>query len=225
MLRADRVSLLLTIALFAFAAPSVAQSVPSGDGEQAASDSASAFEPLLAVGATEWMATVGSAYGVVVFHSAGGHQYVTQTFSWGRVLSGPKFPGFLRGRFEWAVELMPVYGQYRPDHVYGFGVSPLSWRWNFEPRGRYAPFAQLSGGLMRSNGPVPPGTTSANFTAHLGAGVRILMKGPHSLVLAYRFDHISNGNRLDRNPGVNAHALHVGWSLLKRRGAAAAAAR
>jgi hypothetical protein len=161
------------------------------------------------------MATVGTAYGVVVFHSAGGHQYVMQTLSWGRVLSGPKFRGALRGRFEWAIEAMPVYGQYLPDRVYGFGVSPLSWRWNFEPRGRYAPFVQLSGGLMKSTGPVPPGTTSANFMAHAGGGVRVLIAGRQSLVLAYRFDHISNGNRLERNPGVNAHALHVGWSLLK----------
>jgi hypothetical protein len=45
--------------------------------------------------------------------------------------------------------------------------------------------------------------------------VRVLIAGRQSLVLAYRFDHISNGNRLERNPGVNAHALHVGWSLLK----------
>jgi hypothetical protein len=173
--------------------------------------------PLLEVGATEWMATFGTAYGVVVFHSAGGHQYVMQTFSWGRVLSGPKFPGALRGRFEWAVEVMPAYGQYLPDRVYGFGVLPLSWRWNFEPRGRYAPFVELSGGLMKSSGPVPPGTTSANFLAHTGGGVRVLVARQQSLVLAYRFDHISNGNRLDRNPGVNAHAFHVGWSLLQPR--------
>jgi hypothetical protein len=163
------------------------------------------------------MATVGTAYGVVVFHSAGGHQYVMQTLSWGRVLSGPKFPGALRGRFEWAIEVMPVYGQYLPDRVYGFGVSPLSWRWNFEPRGRYAPFVQLSGGLMKSSGPVPPDTTSANFTAHAGGGLRVLVTRQQSLVLAYRFDHISNGNRLEQNPGVNAHAFHLGWSLLKPR--------
>lgn len=212
-----RVALLLTLWALV-ATPSLgraqsstpAQATPVPPSSFAASD-------LLGVGTTEWMATVGTAYGVVVFHSAGGHQYVVQTLSWGRVLSGPKFPGALRGRFEWAIELMPVYGQYLPDRVYGFGVSPLSWRWNFEPRGRYAPFVQLSGGLMKSTGPVPPGTTSANFTAHAGGGVRVLVAKQQSLVLAYRFDHISNGNRLDRNPGVNAHAFHLGWSLLKPR--------
>ena len=171
----------------------------------------------MALGATEWMATFGSAWGVVVFHSAGGHNYLMQTVSWGRVLSGPKFPGALRGRFEWAFEATPVYGQYHPVKTYGFGVSPLVWRWNFEPRGRYAPFGQLSGGALWTRDPVPERTTTANFTANAGAGLRILFKSDQAVVLMYRFDHISNGNRLDRNPGVNAHALHVGLSLLRPR--------
>jgi lipid A 3-O-deacylase PagL len=168
-------------------------------------------------GASEWMATVGSAWGVVVFNSAGGHQYMTQTLSWGRVLSGPKFSGALRGRFEWSFETTPVYAQYHPDRVYGVGVSPLLWRWNFEPRGRYAPFAQLGGGLLWTTRPVPQRTTTANFTANIGVGLRMLLKSRRALVVMYRFDHISNGNRLERNPGVNAHALHLGFSLLHPR--------
>ena len=36
-----------------------------------------------------------------------------------------------------------------------------------------------------------------------------------ALVVAYRFDHISNGNRLARNPGVNAHMVVVGWSRVQ----------
>ena len=170
---------------------------------------------LLQAGTTEWLATVGSAWGVVLFHSAGGHQYLSQTVSWGRILSGPKFPGVLRGRFEWAMEVTPVFAQYRPDDVYGLGVAPICWRWNFEPRGKYAPYAELAGGLMWSSAPVPEETTTANFTAHAGAGVRMLIRKHEALVVAYRLDHISNGNRLERNPGVNAHAIHVGLSLLR----------
>ena len=161
------------------------------------------------------MATFGTGFGVVLFHSAGGHRYVMQTVSWGRVLSGPKFPGAVRGRFEWAFEATPVYGQYHPAKTYGFGVSPLLWRWNFEPRGRYAPFAQLSGGALWTSQPVPERTTTANFTANAGGGVRILFRSQQALVVMYRFDHISNGNRLERNPGVNAHAIHFGWSLMR----------
>jgi hypothetical protein len=173
--------------------------------------------PLLAVGATEWMVTLGNAHGVVIFHSARGHRYLMQTLSWGRVLSGPKLQGALRGRFEWAFEATPIYGQYRPDRVLGYGVSPIVWRWNFEPRGRYAPFAQLSGGGLWTTAPVPQRTTSANFTASIGAGVRMMVRPQQALVLMYRFDHISNGNRAEWNPGVNAHALHLGWALLRPR--------
>lgn len=173
--------------------------------------------PVLALGATEWMTTFGTGWGVVVFNSAGGHDYVTQNVSWGRVLSGPKFPGALRGRFEWAFEATPVYGQYHPDKAYGFGLTPLVWRWNFEPRGRYAPFAQLAGGALWTSAPVPEQTTTSNFTANAGFGLRILFKSRQALVLMYRFDHISNGNRLESNPGVNAHALHFGFSLLRPR--------
>jgi hypothetical protein len=189
-----------------------------GQSQGAAPPSASAAldaAPLVDRGATEWMTTIGSAWGVVLFHSAGGHRFLSQTVSWGKVLSGTKLRGALRGRFEWAVEMMPVYGQYHPDDVYGVGVSPFAWRWNFEPHGKYAPFAELAGGLLWTSAPVPPRTTRANFTAHAGVGLRRMIRPTQALVLLYRFNHISNGNRLDRNPGVNAHAIHVGWSLLK----------
>lgn len=212
MIRLVRLAVSFCLLLPLASSPASAQA-PIPAAPSPAFDANTAF----AVGASEWRTTVGSAWGVVVFHSAGGHRYIQQTISWGRILSGPKLSGALRGRFEWAIEVTPVYGQYLPDHIYGVGVSPLDWRWNFEPRGRYAPFAELAGGLMKSSGPVPPGTTSANFTAHAGGGVRILVANRQALVLAYRFDHISNGNRLDRNPGVNAHAVHVGWSWLQPR--------
>lgn len=200
----------LTTASIAHAQSAVADP-PSATSQAAPRD----VGGVITLGTTEWMTTVGNAWGIVVFHSAGGHKYATQTVSWGRVLSAPKFSGALRGRFEWAVEVTPVYAQYTPDKTYGFGITPLLWRWNFEPRGRYAPFVQLAGGALWTTSPVPPGTTTANFTANTGAGVRILFNSHQAMVLMYRFDHISNGNRLERNPGVNAHALHFGISLLK----------
>jgi hypothetical protein len=64
---------------------------------------------------------------------------------------------------------------------------------------------------------VPVGTARANFTAHTGFGIRAFVRAQQALVFGYRFHHISNGNRLDRNPGVNAHVLQVGWSHLRPR--------
>jgi hypothetical protein len=172
-------------------------------------------QSLHANGASEWMITAGNAWGDVLFHSAGGHDYALQTVSWGRVLTEMHGPGFLRGRFEWAVEAMPIFGQYRPDRVFGVGASPLVWRWNLAPRGRYAVYGELAGGALWTSSPVPRQTTSANFTAHAGIGLRIFMRHDSALVVTYRLHHISNGNRLERNPGVNAHALQMGWNLVR----------
>ncbi len=171
----------------------------------------------LAVGTSEWMATAGPALGVAVFHSARGHRYFLQSLSWGRVLTQLRGPRLLRGRFQWSIEFVPIYGQYDPENTYGFGVTPLVWRWNFEPHGRIAPFAELAGGALWTRDPVPARTTTANFTAHIAYGLRYVVRPNVSFVAGYRFHHISNGNRLERNPGVNAHVLQLGLSVVRRK--------
>ena len=171
----------------------------------------------LGVGTSEWMATAGPALGVAVFHSAGGYRYFLQSLSWGRVLTEPRGPGLLKGRFQWSVEFVPVYGQYHPENTYGFGITPLVWRWNFEPHGRMAPFAELAGGALWTRDPVPARTATANFTAHVAYGLRFVVRPNVSFVAGYRFHHISNGNRFERNPGVNAHVLQLGLSVLRDR--------
>jgi lipid A 3-O-deacylase len=183
----------------------------------ASAESAVDVTSFLEVDSSEWMVTGGPAIGVVVFNSARGHRYMLQTVSWGRVLSAPRGPGALRGQFEWALEAVPIYGQFAPTDTYGFGFSPLVWRWNFEPRGRVAPYFELAGGGLWTTEPVPVRTTTANFTAHAAYGVRYFMRPQQALVVSYRFHHISNGNRLERNPGVNAHVFQVGFSYFRPR--------
>jgi hypothetical protein len=80
-----------------------------------------------------------------------------------------------------------------------------------------APYAELAGGGLFTSNPVPPGTARANFTAHAGFGLRAFLRPQQAFVLGYRFHHISNGNRLPRNPGVNAHVVQVGWSYVRQR--------
>jgi hypothetical protein len=169
----------------------------------------------LTTGATEWSISAGPAFGVVLFHSERGHRYTLQTVSWGRVLTAPHGPGALRGRFELVFEVVPIYGQYHPTSTYGFGITPLFWRWNFEPRGKVASFAELAGGGLWTRNAVPERTTTSNFTAHAGYGIRYFFRPGRTLNVSYRFHHISNGNRLERNPGVNAHVVLVGVSLIQ----------
>jgi len=163
------------------------------------------------------MFAAGVARGAVVFHSAGGYRFGVQTISWGRVLTDSHLHGVLEGRFAWVFEAVPVFGQYEPARIYGFGLSPLVWRWNFQPRGRLAPYAELAAGGLWTTDPVPDHTTKANFTAHAGGGLRVFVKPQQALVVSYWLHHISNGNRLDRNPGVNSHVLQVGYSYIRPR--------
>jgi len=177
----------------------------------------SALDLLFSVGSSEWMITVGPGFGDSLFHSVPGHRYLVPSVSWGRVLTRPVGPGALRGRFEWAFEVVPLFTQFNPRDTLGVGVTPLVWRWNFEPRGNLAPFAELAGGALWTRDPIPSETTTANFTAHAAYGVRYFLGSQHAVVASYRFHHISNGNRLERNPGVNAHVLQVGFSLMRPR--------
>ena len=169
------------------------------------------------VGTTEWMITAGPAFGFKVFKSSDDYRYLLQTVSWGRVLSGEHGRGRLRGRFQWSFEVVPFYGQYGPHGTIGVGVTPLLWRWNFVPHGKVAPFAELAGGALFTRDPVPAQTTRGNFTAHASYGMRYLFRPHTALIVSYRFHHISNGNRRDDNPGVNAHVLQFGLSFLRPR--------
>lgn len=108
---------------------------------------------------------------------------------------------------------MPLFAQLHPTHVYGVGIAPVVWRWNFVPRPRWSAFGELAMGGMWSSAPVPEETRRANFTAHWGAGVRLHASQQRSLVVAYRLQHISNGNQLSTNPGVNSHVIFAGWSV------------
>lgn len=162
---------------------------------------------------TEWIVGAGVAHSVNLFQSEADRQYLVQNISFGRELTRTRGPGFLRGRFTWAIEVMPVFFQTSPSHVYGAGVAPIVWRWNFTPKPRWSVFAEMSMGGLWTTDPVPEETRSANFTAHWGGGVRLHPSTRQALVLGYRFQHISNGNQLRTNPGVNSHVLLMGWSV------------
>ncbi len=168
-------------------------------------------------GATEWSASAGAARGIDFLQSSGGERYLSTQLAWGRVLTDLRGPRWLRGRFEWAVEVVPILSEWSGVKARGVGVSPLGWRWNFVPRGRLAPYAEVGGGALWTSAPIPVATTGSNFTAHAGVGVRVFGRDGHGLVLGYRLHHISNGNRLRRNPGVNAHMLTVGWTRMRTR--------
>jgi hypothetical protein len=98
----------------------------------------------------------------------------------GKVLSPPALPGILRGQFEYAGELFPLWQSYTPpphleavkivtdgipETFYapvgggtftGISITPIILRWNFAAPGRFVPWAQGAGGLIWTNHKYPP---------------------------------------------------------------------
>jgi|HubBroStandDraft_6_1064221.scaffolds.fasta_scaffold194025_2 lipid A 3-O-deacylase len=98
----------------------------------------------------------------------------------GKVITNQHLPGFLRGQFEYAGELMPYWQSFTPaPHMQltkyefegqtgyallpynggtftGVSITPIILRWNLKARKRFAPFLQGAGGLIWTNHKYPP---------------------------------------------------------------------
>ncbi len=137
-------------------------------------------------------------------------------FRYGWVLTAPHGPGFLRGRFEYAVDLAPVniFIQ-QTNTAYGIAANPLGLVWNFEKRGRIVPYIDLDGGVLLTNIAVPTGTGHFNFTSGGGIGMHILT-GKLTWSADVRFVHTSNDNLVYPNPGMNTAQLRLGLGWFKQ---------
>jgi hypothetical protein len=129
---------------------------------------------------------------------------------YGWILTGPHLPGFLRGRFEYAVDAVPVFFVFQPANTaYGVGFDPLGLKWNFERRGRLSPYLELCGGALFTDHNVPTSTNPVNFTPQAALGVHIL-GAKHNVSLELRYMHISNAGLATPNPGINTVQVRLG---------------
>jgi hypothetical protein len=116
----------------------------------------------------------------------------------------------LRGRFEYAVDAVPVTLLFQPANTaYGAGFSPLGLKWNFERRGRLSPYFELNGGILFTNHDVPAGTNSLNFTSAGALGTHILGE-KYNWSIEARYLHISNAGLGNYNPGLNTVEVRLG---------------
>jgi lipid A 3-O-deacylase len=98
----------------------------------------------------------------------------------GKVITDQHGPGFLRGQFEYAGELMPYWQSFTPaphsqltEYIYdgqigyavlpygggtftGFSITPIILRWNLKPGRHFVPWAQGAGGLIYTTHKYPP---------------------------------------------------------------------
>jgi hypothetical protein len=132
---------------------------------------------------------------------------------YGWVLTDEIGSGPLRGRFEYAVDVVPVFLLTQPTNTaYGLGLDPVALKWNFASRHRVTPYLELGGGLLFTNTQVPPGTSRVNFTPQGAVGVHFL-RSKYNWSAEVRFMHISNAGLATPNPGINTIQVRIGFGL------------
>jgi lipid A 3-O-deacylase len=154
-------------------------------------------------------------------HSVPGGTSNTEVFDlglrYGRVISGVHLPSFLRGRFEYTVDLVPVYVIVQPANTaYGWGFTPLGLKWDFVRRGRFSPYLELGGGTLFSNHDVPTYTNDVNFTPSAALGTHILGE-KYNWSVELRYLHVSNAGLASFNPGLNTVEVRLGVGRFWKR--------
>jgi hypothetical protein len=136
---------------------------------------------------------------------------------YGWVLTKPLGPGFLKGKFEYSIDVVPAYLIFQPvSTAYGAGLNPVNLKWNFATRGHVVPYLELSGGTLFTTHEVPPGTSTVNFTSAAAFGAHFLGER-HPLTLEARYLHISNAGLTNPNPGVNTVEVRLGVGRFRKR--------
>ena len=136
---------------------------------------------------------------------------------YGLILTKPHGPGFLRGRLEYAVEVVPAFVVVQKQNTaYGAGVNPFAFKWAFAKRGNVVPYFEIGGGTLFTNTQVPAGTSRVNFTSSGAIGVHFLRK-KRNLSAEVRFMHISNAGLATPNPGINTVQLRLGFGWFSQK--------
>jgi lipid A 3-O-deacylase len=136
----------------------------------------------------------------------------------GRILTKEHLHGWLRGNFEWAVDLMPVYTVFPPNRaVYGGSFKPAVWQWNFTGGKRIAPYAVIAGAIVFSTANLPPANTSyVNFAPQAGFGMNVFVRRGQAVRFEAAIVHHSNARLGTLNPGYDASLFFtIGYSWYK----------
>jgi lipid A 3-O-deacylase len=153
-------------------------------------------------------------------HSANGDDrdggIITSRLHLGKILTADHGPGFLRGKFEMGAEVVPVNVFWQGDDPnYGFGVTPLLFKWNFTSSRKVVPYIEVAGGMLWSVDGVPPGSANFNFTPQASFGLQFLRSDRKAVSIAVEYMHISNGGRVAPNPGINTIQARVAFHWFK----------
>lgn len=163
-------------------------------------------------------------------YNTSGRRLALASLRWGRVI------GTTRGvTYEYQIEATPLALAFKNEvrnpafqsvaatpntpptvreTTYGFGISPVGFRFLFKPKNRLKPFIALHAGFVFFRKPVPvPDSLSYDFTGDFGGGLQYQIKRNKAVSFGYRYYHISNMNIGAVNPGYNGQVFYVGYSF------------
>ena len=136
---------------------------------------------------------------------------------YGLILTRPHGPGFLRGRLEYALDVVPAFlVVQKTNTAYGAGVNPFAFKWLMAPGSSVAPYVEIGGGTLFTNTNVPEGTSRVNFTSGGAFGVHFL-RSKYNIAAEVRYMHISNAGLATPNPGINTIQFRLGFGLFSQK--------
>src|SRR5579864_5645022 len=107
----------------------------------------------------------------------------------GKVLTEDHGPGFLRGDFEWAGDVIPFYYLRQPaKNAFGGGFNPVNLKWNFTKSEHAIPYFELGGGVLFTNTEVPVGTSTVNFLTHGALGLHLFVREGRAITVSTRYE-------------------------------------
>jgi len=165
-------------------------------------------------GGNEFQVWTGGGHGLNGSTSDTGVWNLGVRYGW--ILTDAVGPGPLRGRFEYAVDVVPVFLlTQRNGTAYGIGLNPFALKWNLAASRSVAPYVDLGGGTLFTNTRVPPGTSRVNFTTSGALGLHFL-RSKYNWSAEVRFMHISNAGLATPNPGINTIQVRVGFGRFSK---------
>lgn len=131
------------------------------------------------------------------------------------LVGGFRVGKFLTNRFEYDVEIIPLFVVFQQDTPFGIDITPFLLKWNFQTKGKVVPYFEIGGGALLTSSDVPETVSRFNFTPQGGFGFQIFSDKNKAFTIACKYMHISNGGRKQPNPGINTIQLQVGFSWLR----------
>jgi len=127
--------------------------------------------------------------------------------------------------FDWTVDAIPLAflsldrspggSSGDRDSVYGAGLAPLGFRFDYEGLRWVRPYFAANGGFLYFTERVPARGVKFNFTYDFGLGAQLPMGADKAITLGYSYFHISNAGLGKSNPGFDANLLYLGFSLFR----------